>query len=157
MNYVCYIYIYIYEQYNPETACRNTAKLKHFIPIKKMKHLPKWNWQPCFIHVRFENEHSPCFSHGDDVEEEIWLLWTVEFVSLLPFFLSILYLLSPITQLLWVQPFCFWTLRGFFPAQDFPYSPCFTLNQMTTNCQVGFWDLTLEIASCLSWSEYLIY
>jgi len=89
--------------------------------------------------------------------EEIWLLWTVEFVSLLPFFLSILYLLSPITQLLWVQPFCFWTLRGFFPAQDFPYSPCFTLNQMTTNCQVGFWDLTLEIASCLSWSEYLIY
>jgi hypothetical protein len=23
------------------------------------------------LHVRFENEHSPCFSHGDDVEEEI--------------------------------------------------------------------------------------
>ena len=33
---------YIYnEQYNPETACRNTLKLKHSIPIKKIKHLPK--------------------------------------------------------------------------------------------------------------------
>ena len=28
-------YIYIYEQYNPKTARRNTPKLKHSIPIKK--------------------------------------------------------------------------------------------------------------------------
>jgi len=40
------IYIYIYEQYNPETARRNTSKLKHSIPIEKTKHLPKRNWQP---------------------------------------------------------------------------------------------------------------
>ena len=33
MNYVCYIYIY--EQYNPETARRNTPKLKHSISIEK--------------------------------------------------------------------------------------------------------------------------
>ena len=46
--FVEFIYIYIYEQYNPETACRNTSKLKHFISIEKTKHLPKWNWQPCF-------------------------------------------------------------------------------------------------------------
>jgi len=39
-------YIYIYEQYNPETARRNTSKLKYFIPIEKTKHLPKRNWQP---------------------------------------------------------------------------------------------------------------
>jgi len=32
-------FIYIYEQYNPETARRNTPKLKHFIPIEKTKHL----------------------------------------------------------------------------------------------------------------------
>jgi hypothetical protein len=34
---------YIYKQYNPETARQNTSKLKHFIPIKKTKHLPKQN------------------------------------------------------------------------------------------------------------------
>jgi hypothetical protein len=34
------IYIYIYEQYNLETARQNTSKLKYFIPIKKRKHLP---------------------------------------------------------------------------------------------------------------------
>jgi hypothetical protein len=39
-------YIYIYEQYNPETARRNTPKLKHSILIEKTKHLPKRNWQP---------------------------------------------------------------------------------------------------------------
>jgi hypothetical protein len=33
LNYVCYIYIY--EQYNPETARRNTPKLKHSISIEK--------------------------------------------------------------------------------------------------------------------------
>ena len=44
LNYVCWIYIY--EQYNSETARRNTPKLKYFIPIEKTKHLPKWNWQP---------------------------------------------------------------------------------------------------------------
>ena len=26
---------YIYEHYNPETACQNTPKLKHSIPIEK--------------------------------------------------------------------------------------------------------------------------
>ena len=36
-------YIYIHEQYNPETARRNTPKLKHSIPIEKTKHLPKQN------------------------------------------------------------------------------------------------------------------
>ena len=30
-----YIYIYIYIHYNPETARRNTPKLKHSIPIEK--------------------------------------------------------------------------------------------------------------------------
>jgi hypothetical protein len=30
-------YIYIYEQYNPETVHRNTPKLKYFIPIEKTK------------------------------------------------------------------------------------------------------------------------
>ena len=38
--------IYIYEQYNPETARRNTSKLKHSIPIEKTKQLPKQNSQP---------------------------------------------------------------------------------------------------------------
>ena len=36
-------YIYIYKQYNPETARRNTSKLKHSISIKKIKHLSKRN------------------------------------------------------------------------------------------------------------------
>jgi hypothetical protein len=40
--------IYIYEQYNPETARRNTLKLKYSISIKKIKHLPKQNLQPSF-------------------------------------------------------------------------------------------------------------
>jgi hypothetical protein len=39
-------FIYMYEQYNPETARRNTPKLKHSIPIEKTKHLPQRNWQP---------------------------------------------------------------------------------------------------------------
>ena len=43
--FVIYIYIYIYEQYNPETACRNTLKLKHSISIKKIKYLSKQNSQ----------------------------------------------------------------------------------------------------------------
>ena len=38
-----YIYIYIYIHYNPETARRNTPKLKHSIPIEKTKDLPKQN------------------------------------------------------------------------------------------------------------------
>jgi hypothetical protein len=33
--FVKYIYIYIYEQYNPEMINQNTPKLKHFILIKK--------------------------------------------------------------------------------------------------------------------------
>jgi hypothetical protein len=36
-------YIYIYEQYNPETASRNTSKLKYFILIEKIKYLLKQN------------------------------------------------------------------------------------------------------------------
>ena len=32
-------YIYIYKQYNFETAHRNASKLKHSIPIEKTKHL----------------------------------------------------------------------------------------------------------------------
>jgi len=40
--------IYIYKQYNPETARQNTSKLKHFIPIKKTKHLPKQNLEHCY-------------------------------------------------------------------------------------------------------------
>ena len=44
-------YIYIYEQYNPETTRRNTPKLKHFIPIEKIKHLSKRNWQSWFEKV----------------------------------------------------------------------------------------------------------
>jgi hypothetical protein len=39
--FVEYIYIYIYKQYNLETARQNTLKLKHFIPIKKTKQLLK--------------------------------------------------------------------------------------------------------------------
>jgi len=46
--FVEYIYIYIYEQYNLETARRNTLKLKHSISIEKTKHLPKQNWYPWF-------------------------------------------------------------------------------------------------------------
>jgi len=33
------IYIYIYEQYNPETARQNVPKPKYSIPIEKAKHL----------------------------------------------------------------------------------------------------------------------
>ena len=33
--FVEYIYIYIYEQYNTETARGNTSKLKHSISIEK--------------------------------------------------------------------------------------------------------------------------
>jgi hypothetical protein len=50
--FIEYIYIYIYEQYNLETARRNIPKLKHSIPIEKTKHLPKRNWQPW----SYENE-----------------------------------------------------------------------------------------------------
>jgi hypothetical protein len=38
-----FVEFYIYKQYNPETARRNTPKLKHFIQIEKTKHLPKRN------------------------------------------------------------------------------------------------------------------
>ena len=41
--FVEYIYIYIYKQYNPETAYRNTLKLKYSIPIKKTKYLSERN------------------------------------------------------------------------------------------------------------------
>jgi hypothetical protein len=43
-----FVELYIYEQYNPEMARRNTPKLKHFISIEKTKHLPKRNWQPWY-------------------------------------------------------------------------------------------------------------
>ena len=41
--FVEYVYIYIYEQYNTETARGNTSKLKHSISIEKTEHLSKWN------------------------------------------------------------------------------------------------------------------
>ena len=39
---VC-VCVCVCEQYNTETARRNTSKLKHFIPIEKTKHLPERN------------------------------------------------------------------------------------------------------------------
>lgn len=60
------------------------------------------------------------------------------------------YYCSLITQLLRAQPFCFWRLRGFFPAQDRPYSPCFTLNKMTTDCHVELRNWTRD---CLLLSQ----
>jgi len=39
--FVEYIYIYIYEQYNPKTARQNILKLKYSILIKKIKYLLK--------------------------------------------------------------------------------------------------------------------
>ena len=38
-------YIYIYKQYNPETARQNTSKLKYSVSIEKIKYLSKRNWQ----------------------------------------------------------------------------------------------------------------
>jgi len=59
---------YIYEQYNPETARRNTPKLKHSIPIEKTKHLPKRNWQPWFPEAVFNVLPMESLL----VEEEVW-------------------------------------------------------------------------------------
>ena len=43
-----YIYMNntILKQHDSKTARRNILKLKHSIPIEKIKYLPKWNWQP---------------------------------------------------------------------------------------------------------------
>jgi hypothetical protein len=46
--FVEYIYIYIYEQYNSETARRNIPKLKYFVLIEKTKHLLEQNSHPSF-------------------------------------------------------------------------------------------------------------
>jgi hypothetical protein len=51
-------YIYIYEQYNLETAYQNTLKLKHFILIKKIKYLLKQNLQPLIKKNMTEHRHS---------------------------------------------------------------------------------------------------
>jgi len=36
-----FLIIYIYKQYNPETAHQNAPKLKHIVPIKKQN--ANWN------------------------------------------------------------------------------------------------------------------
>jgi hypothetical protein len=49
-----YIYIYIYKQYNFETARRNTLKLKHFISIEKTKYLSKFTRDQIYLIIPHE-------------------------------------------------------------------------------------------------------
>ena len=63
--FVEYIYTHTHEQYNSETACQNTSKLKHFISIEKTKHLSKQNSQPCYQRQKCFKDRKTCIPHGN--------------------------------------------------------------------------------------------
>ena len=59
--YLLNIYIYIYEQYNFETECQNTSKLKHFILIEKQNIYRNRIENPGLTGLKFEEKMTCLF------------------------------------------------------------------------------------------------